>query len=451
MMLRLWRRHTNCNITISFFWRSFHTQTVYWKKKGEGGNDKEDFVSCKLISSRPTKHPNKILHAITVNDATRAYTALQHIRRDGSAVVYTGGDYHNARQLLQAIKNKYVRKYQKNKHHTSYPYNVPVDTNYITLQWTNQRKFQQEQSEAVGKILIQISIKDSIPDQITGLKRVAKHAPQIFAYAFRNDKDMLKDKLGNETSSFLLPLSDFLGMVGGYEWNRRGVFIEALQEYIYPHHGVFPPTRQDYIELLDNIDTTSPKQDTSLMEVGIGTGVLSIILLQQKKVKRVIGTDCNPYAIACAKDNLKRFGYGERVDLVQTDLFPTKEETMNEKVDIVLFNPPWIPSMPSETATWFDQSTYDSGQNSLRRFLSEVQHYVHEDGHVYLLLSNLGMLLGLYKEQALHDMFTTGNLELVEVNTTKSKVVTKKISGDDIAKARAQEVISLYKLRVKKV
>jgi len=329
-----------------------------------------------------------------------------------------------------------------------------------TIDWLKKKKYQ----EIVHKLLIEISIEDHIPSQIMGLKRAPTNVKEILSFVFQSKKDMMKGKLGSDTS-FLLPLSDYLGMVGSYEWYRKGLYVFALQDYIYPYYSVFPPTRQDYIELLDNINSDIEKEST-LMEIGIGTGVISLILLKQKKVTKVIGTDINPNAVECSKENAERFGYENQVDVVQADMFP---ETSGDKVDILFFNPPWRPLKKSkdeageeeqekdDELTLLDQSIYDPGQNLLRRYLLNAQHYVKEDGHVYLLLSNLGILLKIFKEEDLHEMFTNGNLELVDQYTTssfrKGKDMSKKSKSDayDISGIKAQEVISLYKLRVKKV
>jgi len=199
-----------------------------------------------------------------------------------------------------------------------------------------------------------------MPNRIVGLKRTPVNVKDVFAYAFQHDKVTMKANGGDVAlpsshahNYFLLSLAELLAMVGGYEWNRRGVYIDALQGYIHPHFGVFPPTRQDYMRLVDNItiaDRTARHQDRPpirMMEVGIGTGVLSIILLRRKTVDSVIGTDINPYAVACAEENFRRFGL--RADLLLADLFPpprnatAKGGTIAEKVDVVLFNPPWVP------------------------------------------------------------------------------------------------------------
>jgi methylase of polypeptide subunit release factors len=175
-------------------------------------------------------------------------------------------------------------------------------------------------------------------------------------------------------------------------------------------------------------------------------------------VDHVIGTDIHPYAVACAKSNLQRFGYPS--EIVLADLFPpTTAEEKTRRADLVLFNPPWI---PGDAETWLDKAVYDPDQNLLRRFLLQVQHHVNDDGQGYLLLSNLGIVLRIFQESDLYEMFREGNLELVAVHETQSKAERTKTGSimkarkipsyrlDGIASIKAQEVVSLYHLRVKR-
>jgi methylase of polypeptide subunit release factors len=55
--------------------------------------------------------------------------------------------------------------------------------------------------------------------------------------------------------------------------------------------------------------------------MGVGTGVLSAVLAH-RGVQRVVATDQDPRALACARDNLQRLGLQEQVEVVQADLFP---------------------------------------------------------------------------------------------------------------------------------
>ena len=436
---------------------SIHTQIVYWSKFDNG---KQQLVDpCRLLSFRPVQ--TGCLRALTVNDTTSCQSALNHLR-NGKALVYTGpgANYHNARQLLQALK----RRYSKRTENAINCYEHKDGG--VREQWLMHRQLLQDQSEVINRLLIQVSLRDKRPCDIFDLKRAPSNANEVLTFAFQNDPDVdlvpVNDKQSSdsEQSYILLSLNEFLAMIGAFEWNRKGVYINALNDYIYPHYGVFPPTRQDYLALLEHIkiDTTHQKH-VRLLEIGLGTGVLSIILLQQNKVHSVVGTDINPYALECARDNFQRFGIDDKADFLQTDLFPAsctgiRQEMASDKYDVILFNPPWLPGIQ---ATKLDQAVYDTlDQSVLRRFLSQVQYYMKSNGRVYLMMSNLGILLGLFEEQNMYDMFDEGNLNLVEVHKTICKAETKvtgahkkKRRSSSIESARTNEVISLYHLRLK--
>ena len=437
---------------------SIHTQIVHWSKIND---EQQNVETCRLLSFRP--HRISSMHGLTVNDTTSCQSAFNHLR-NGKALVYTGpgASYHNARQLLQALKRRHSKQ---NK-------NAIIDferkDHDVREQWLMQRQILQEQSELVNRLLIRVSLYNKRPKDIFDLKRAPSNADEVLVYAFQNDEDIGIGSVQyheSEQSYVLLSLNDFLAMTGSFEWNRKGVYINALNDYIYPHYGAFPPTRQDYITLLDHIRADMSHQKyIRLLEVGIGTGVLSIILLQQNKVHYVVGTDINPYALNCSRVNFRRFSLDDRVELIHADLFPNtkiRSEMASDKYDVVLFNPPWIPGVQATSA--LDQAVYDTlDQSVLRRFLSQVQYHVESNnGRVYLFMSNLGILLGLFDEQDIYNMFDEGNLDVVEVHKTIPKVEiedlrspkkakkTKQITMSSIESARANEIISLYHLRFK--
>ena len=98
-------------------------------------------------------------------------------------------------------------------------------------------------------------------------------------------------------------MQDVLTAISAAEWRRNGVPITALDgARIHPRFGVFPPTRQDYIDLVAStplpasIDTNS-----TAFDIGTGSGVLAAVLA--RRVGRVVATDNAPSAIACAADN----------------------------------------------------------------------------------------------------------------------------------------------------
>jgi methylase of polypeptide subunit release factors len=183
-----------------------------------------------------------------------------------------------------------------------------------------------------------------------------------------------------------------------------------------------------------------------MLEVGVGMGVLSMILIKQNKVHHVVGTDINPNAVACAQDNIQRRGLNDKFAVMQADLFPASNKV---KFDIILFNPLWLPGYAAKR---LDEAVYDSPkQDIVRRFLENVHQYLDPDGQIYLLMSNLGILLGLFQEQDLHQMFERCNLEVATVYATKIKTNKSNMKAKELSieSARTNEVIYLYHLRVK--
>jgi len=136
----------------------FHTQAVRWRRATDGEDaSKAECRYCQLLSFRPRDFANDPLFALTANDATRSATALRHLR-NGDALVYTGGDYHNARQLLQAVKRKVDgtsgRQKRRKKKRTMKEEKCILGAVVPREEWMKQLRFQQEQAELVHKILI---------------------------------------------------------------------------------------------------------------------------------------------------------------------------------------------------------------------------------------------------------------------------------------------------------
>jgi methylase of polypeptide subunit release factors len=107
----------------------------------------------------------------------------------------------------------------------------------------------------------------------------------------------------------LVSLRELLGLVGAHEWRAKGVEIPVLGARIHPHYGVFSPVRGEYLELV----AKAPLPSNELaFDIGTGTGVIAAVLAK-RGVKRVVATDVDERALACARENVRRLGVDGQV------------------------------------------------------------------------------------------------------------------------------------------
>jgi len=83
-------------------------------------------------------------------------------------------------------------------------------------------------------------------------------------------------------------------------------------------------------------------------------------MLAKRGVARVIATENDPRALACARDNVQRLKLTDRIEVVEADLFPPG------KAPLIVCNPPWIPARP---ATPLEHAVYDFESRMLHGFL----------------------------------------------------------------------------------
>ncbi|MGB6020236.1 MAG: peptide chain release factor N(5)-glutamine methyltransferase [Sulfurimonadaceae bacterium] len=91
--------------------------------------------------------------------------------------------------------------------------------------------------------------------------------------------------------------------------------------------------------LIDEVLAIADKdQEITIVEVGVGSGIISTVLAQHLPKAKIIAVDISPEALKVARKNIEGFGLGERIELRQGDLL----EPISEKIDILVSNPPYI-------------------------------------------------------------------------------------------------------------
>jgi release factor glutamine methyltransferase len=83
------------------------------------------------------------------------------------------------------------------------------------------------------------------------------------------------------------------------------------------------------------------------LDFGTGTGCIAIALAAKCPNAKIVATDISSDALALAKGNAARNNVAERIEFLQGDGFAALPE--NSKFDLIVSNPPYIPSAEVET------------------------------------------------------------------------------------------------------
>jgi len=146
---------------------------------------------------------------------------------------------------------------------------------------------------------------------------------------------------------------------------------------------VYEPAEDSF--LLADAALEEAESGMRILEVGTGTGFVSAVLRANFEDIRVIATEINPHAVRCAKKN--------GVEVLRTDLFRgIKPRSPEARFDLILFNPPYLPTLEEEKVPGWLNYAFDggaSGRETLERFFGEVRAYLRPGGRILVLISSI--------------------------------------------------------------
>ena len=338
---------------------------------------------------------------ITADDRLRADDAYR-LASQGTAILWRG-DFQNARQLLQALGRRIDRK-------------PPKTASSLRESFHLLRQAQALRARILGKLLLPFDSEYTIP---------LRRAPDV--------RQACTEAFGAPEEPSVGSLRALLGAIGAHEWRKKGIEVPALGARIHPHYGVFAPIRQEYVELVARAPL--PSRELAF-DIGTGTGVLAA-LLARRGVERVIATDTDTRALACARENIARLALDETVQVVEADLFPAGT------APLIVCNPPWIPARPSSR---LEASLYDEDSRMLGAFIAGVRPRLQPGGEAWLVLSDIAERLELRTREALLAMFDQSGLHVVDRLDESPAHPKARDTRDPLHAARAGEVTSLWRL-----
>ncbi|MGO2940885.1 MAG: methyltransferase [Brevibacterium aurantiacum] len=386
--------------------------------------------------------------------------AAYRLARSGTALLWRG-DYHNGRQLLQAMDRRFKRHSEHlgggqqgatgrngrrgGKRGTAGNHGATGNRGDLSAlgAFETQRRFIAERARLLGTLIVELD-----GDHQLNLRR----APDVSLAC--------EAAYGPSTGPMCVSLTELNGVLSAYQWQLKGVSIPALGADVHPRYGVFSPIRGEYVDLVAQTpfpgaepatDASSapeasapqssapePSAPQTAFDLGTGTGVLAAVLLR-RGVERVVATDINPRAVACAQENLDRLGLASSAEVVEADLFPSG------RADLIVCNPPWLPARPTSA---LEAGIYDPGSDVLHRFIDGLAAYLNPAGEGWLILSDLAEHLGLRTREALLERITAAGLRVHDRHDTTPRHPRASDTTDELHKARGAEVTSLWRLRL---
>ena len=371
-------------------------------------NDGTEDRSARWRSESGATPPKRVVVADDTMTADSAY----RLAAEGAGLLWRS-DFQNARQLLQALMRR-VDRPRKVRRKQAEPDTTPGAA------FHRHRQAQAQRAHTLSMLLIPLEADYAIP---------LGRAPDV-----RLACSEAWGAPGDAAS--VVSLRELLGLIGAHEWRKKGVDVPALGAHIHPYYGVFAPIRSEYVKLVSQ--ATLPAM-TLAFDIGTGTGVLAAVLAK-RGVAKVIATETDARALACARENISRLGLNAQVEIVETDMFP------EGRAPLIVCNPPWIPSTPSAP---IERAVYDAGGKMLRAFLAGLAEHLEPEGEGWLILSDIAEHLGLRTREELLALIDAAGLKVKSRSEARPMHPKVKDVTDPLHAARSAEITALWRLVVR--
>ncbi len=140
---------------------------------------------------------------------------------------------------------------------------------------------------------------------------------------------------------------------------------------------VYEPSEDSF--LLAEAALSEVKDQKRILEVGCGSGIIAAVIKANTKAE-IVGIDINPHAVKCTKEN--------GIEVIRGDLL----SCIKGKFDIIIFNPPYLPTREEErTKDWISVALdggFD-GRKIIYKFLEQTVNCLVENGRILMVLSSL--------------------------------------------------------------
>ena len=154
------------------------------------------------------------------------------------------------------------------------------------------------------------------------------------------------------------------------------------------------------------------KKTISILDIGAGSGCISIVLALQSRAQ-VTAVDVSPPALRVLKRNIARFGLQERVRVVRADFFPARPGLFQ----VIVANPPYLSDrdwqvLPPGIKRFEPRSALVAGRKgteALEKIIAGAPAFLQPGGHLLLEIGQgqLGAVRTFLKGAGLRETLCT--------------------------------------------
>lgn len=195
---------------------------------------------------------------------------------------------------------------------------------------------------------------------------------------FLNKEEALDEKIENELKIINdkinegYPLQYAIG-----KWNFYGLDLLVDKRALIPRYET-----EILVDLIINDNSNNKK----ILDIGTGSGAISLALSKNLKDSKIIGVDISKKAIDLANENKIKLNINN-VEFKESDIF----SNIDEKFDIIVSNPPYINKEDFEK---LDKKLYYEPQNALyggedglyfyKKIIKNAKNFLNKNGKIYL-------------------------------------------------------------------
>ncbi|XP_061788219.1 MTRF1L release factor glutamine methyltransferase [Nerophis lumbriciformis] len=176
------------------------------------------------------------------------------------------------------------------------------------------------------------------------------------------------------------------------EWDFRDLTLKMKPPVFIPR-----PETEVLVELV--LKDLQRKNDgrrgsPTCLEVGCGSGAISLSLLKSLPQLTAIALDQSLDAVELTKENASRLGLQDRLKVYHVDVMENADTVLKlcRNVTALVSNPPYLftedlSSLEPEIFRFEDHAALDGGKDGLKviqKILTLAPHILADDGHVYL-------------------------------------------------------------------